>query len=317
MSVSCYRGCYIRDVAGEMLLSQFLGSECCANPLLLERISALRSFVKDTPEYNRLKKQIPCATVSCVCKDRRSRECVIKRNPLIVLDIDLKENPRLESNEYKNNLMEGLMRWPYIYAVGTSCSGKGVFAIVLLSSNKNKQDFLGAFNALEEDFSNVNIILDKQCKDVTRLRIASSDPILIKPPTEEILPYQRRVVKEPKTLSLPHLVTAGTDHDEVLAELIDMLISHGYSTENYDDWIKDGFLLRALGQSGYDLFLRISSSSPNFLGEQDVRQKWEQLSNSTCTPKMCLAVFKKKVCDLIGPSAYSDAMVNVLKRHVR
>jgi len=56
MSVSCYRGCYIRDVAGEMLLSQFLGSECCANPLLLERISALRSFVKDTPEYNRLKK---------------------------------------------------------------------------------------------------------------------------------------------------------------------------------------------------------------------------------------------------------------------
>ena len=144
-----------------------------------------------------------------------------------MLDIDLKENPRLESNEYKNNLMEGLMRWPYIYAVGTSCSGKGVFAIVLLSSNKNRQDFLGAFNALEEDFPNVNIILDKQCKDVTRLRIASSDPILIKPPTEEILPYQRRVVKESKILSLPHLVTAGTDHDEVLAELIDMLISHG------------------------------------------------------------------------------------------
>lgn len=56
MSVSCYRGCFTREVAGEMLLSQFLGSECCKNPLLLERISALRSLVKGTPEYNSLKK---------------------------------------------------------------------------------------------------------------------------------------------------------------------------------------------------------------------------------------------------------------------
>ena len=56
MSVSCYRGCFTREVACEMLLSQFLGSECCKNPLLLERISALRSLVKGTPEYNSLKK---------------------------------------------------------------------------------------------------------------------------------------------------------------------------------------------------------------------------------------------------------------------
>lgn len=154
---------------------------------------------------------------------------------------------------------------------------------------------------------------------MTRLRIASPDPILIKSSSEEVIPYQKRVVEQGATFSLPPIakLSAGIEKDEVLAEIIDMLILHGYSTDDYDEWIKDGFLLRSLGEFGYDMFLRISQSSKNFNGESDVRKKWNQLSNSSCTPDQCFAVFKKKACELIGPSAYSDAKINVLKRHVK
>ena len=261
MWVSCYRGCYDRNVAGNLLLSEFLGSECCEDPRLADRVASLRSMTKGTPEYDDMKKSIPCATISCLCNKWRSKENVIKRNPLIVIDIDLKDNPRLESGEFREKLKKGLIRWPYIYAVGTSCSGKGLFAIVLLSSNNNQLDFLGAFSALEEEFSHVNVVIDKQCKDITRLRIASPDPILVKAPSEEIIPYQQRIIKDVEKSVLPRLITAGANQHEILSELIDMLVSQGYSTDNYDEWIKDGFLLQSIGQSGFEMFLRISRSS--------------------------------------------------------
>lgn len=261
MWVSCYRGCYDRNVAGNLLLSEFLGSECCDDPRLADRVASLRSMTKGTPEYDDMKKSIPCATISCLCNKWRSKENVIKRNPLIVIDIDLKDNPRLESCEFREKLKKGLIRWPYIYAVGTSCSGKGLFAIVLLSSNNNQLDFLGAFSALEEEFSHVNVVIDKQCKDITRLRIASPDPILVKAPSEEIIPYQQRIIKDVEKSVLPRLITAGANQHEILSELIDMLVSQGYSTDNYDEWIKDGFLLQSIGQSGFEMFLRISRSS--------------------------------------------------------
>jgi hypothetical protein len=57
------------------------------------------------------------------------------------------------------------------------------------------------------------------------------------------------------------LITAGANQHEILSELIDMLVSQGYSTDNYDEWIKDGFLLQSIGQSGFEMFLRISRSS--------------------------------------------------------
>ena len=62
----------------------------------------------------------------------------------------------------------------------------------------------------------------------------------------------------------------------------------------------------------------VRNGKQSTLGYQpDVWKKWDQLSDSSCTPSMCLATFKKKVCKLIGPSAYSDAVANVLRRHVR
>ena len=86
MIVSCYYGCFDRNVAASMTLKEFLTDRVCANPQLRERVDKMRQYRKHTDDYDRIKRTIPCCTPSCVCEQYRATDRVCVRNNIICIE---------------------------------------------------------------------------------------------------------------------------------------------------------------------------------------------------------------------------------------
>lgn len=278
----------------------------------------LRSLPYGSDEYKEYKKTMFAATISCACNEVRLTESVIYRNPLLCIDIDLKDNQSLADQTYRTSFMNSLFRNKCIYAVGTSCSGKGIYAIILLSSNTDKEDFIAAFNSVEDDMKKADIKLDAACKDITRLRIACSDPILIKSTDEDVEPYTRRL--KPEIQEVVHAPMSsrirGTSKHDIFLAVFEMLLQSGFSADNYFDWLTAAFALHAV-PGGHDLFQRLSEQSSDYKGPSDVNQKWTSTSNSRFTCDSAYAFFFSKAKQLIGDDYMSRAIGYCNKCHLK
>lgn len=319
MPIRCYpspmnTGTY-RDISlGEYLLS-------CKSDEYVKGICDWLSAHKKTDDgYAERKTANRCATISCVCGESRKDSDVQRRNPLIVIDIDCQDNPRMSSYEYRSELLQRLALIPSAYAAGISCSGKGIFIIIYIGHNYSDDDFKGAYKALEEEFAESGIIIDEKCKNISRLRFASSHDVLIKKPTTDIPAYEKRVIEEKS--DLPGIVmntgaSLGVSKYEVLSEVIDMLIERGFHADGYNSWISCGFALQPFGTLGLDLFEKISRASGNYDGPASVQKKFGELQDSSITENDCYMKFFGLAKKLIGPGYYAKAEARVLERKVK
>lgn len=115
------------------------------------------------------KKALPAITPSGVFK-KRGVDGLIQPSGIICIDIDGKDNP--EHNMEKLKLE--LSKLPYILVCMLSVSGKGLFCIIPYT---NWQSHKEHFYALEKEFAEMGIVVDKGCNDISRLRVCSYDPI--------------------------------------------------------------------------------------------------------------------------------------------
>lgn len=138
------------------------------------QIDKIRSIDRKNNEklYKQMKAQLPSYTVSCICGKSRKLEDVKHINNVIAIDIDEHDNPNLTVGEIK----EIVNKMPFVRYSALSVGGKGVFCLIPFNRQyANIDDFIGVFNALQVDFYSKGIIIDKQCKDITRLRFISYD----------------------------------------------------------------------------------------------------------------------------------------------
>ena len=113
---------------------------------------------------NRYRTALPCATVSGRFTERK-RDKVAEYSGLIAIDIDYKDNV-----EVMPEVPNILKQMDFVIYAGKSISGDGYFAICRVDDPKRlKEHYL----ALEKDFKEYGITIDKACKDTTRLRFAS------------------------------------------------------------------------------------------------------------------------------------------------
>jgi len=141
----------------------------------------------DKAKRSELKKKLPCATISGTFS-KRGNQYLIKHSGFLCIDIDASENPTINDWEA---FRDSLATWSIVLFSALSISGNGVFLIIPIAEpKKHTQHFL----ALEAQFKEFGIIIDKQCKDITRLRLISNDPQAVYNPQAE--PYRRIV--EPK-----------------------------------------------------------------------------------------------------------------------
>jgi archaellum biogenesis ATPase FlaH len=133
-----------------------------------QQIDNVRSINKlnNENEYKRLKKQLPCFTVSCLCGHGAGD--INQYNPIIAIDVDGKDNDK--SVEELKSIVTKL---PYVTYCAKSVGGKGLFAVIPIKATKETHK--ESFRALKEEFNNMGIVIDKACNNVNRLRYISYD----------------------------------------------------------------------------------------------------------------------------------------------
>lgn len=134
-----------------------------------DKIQQIRSIDRDTneKEYKRKKMQIPMFTVSCSCGN--SAKEIDNYTNILCIDIDEKDNQQTNIEEIRKKVNS----LPYTLFSSISVGGKGLYCLVAVDGEE--KDFIPHFKALQDEFSQIGITIDKACKNINRLRVISYD----------------------------------------------------------------------------------------------------------------------------------------------
>lgn len=193
-----------------------------------------------------------CVTASGSFKQRAANK-LLQHSGFICLDIDAKDQiAEVDIERIKSDT--------YVYAVHRSLSGNGFAVFIRIDGGRH----LDAFLALEHYFMvQFTIVLDKSCKDTSRLRFVSYDPdIYINKKAKVFKSYLK---KKDKPKSKP--VVIKTDFDEMVVKAGPMNLF-----DNYDDYIRLAFALtQEFSESGRTYFHALCQSSPKYNFKQAER----------------------------------------------
>lgn len=269
--------------------------DCLVN--IPEMYKVLYDNLKLLPDDEQKRRKVfyPLFVCSAVCgKDEngvgsRKHEYVVKKNNLIVIDIDKDDNAVWLSDENIDKVKKAIFSMNYVYAVSKSIRGNGLFVVIPIENADNIREH---FNAIEREFLKAGIIIDKACKDLTRSRFLSYDPdILIKENTEidiydkrynphEVDEFTQKILEQRRAYEK---MKYGQD-DKRLMYAVDMLFDEcNYcGTGDYNDWIHEAFMLAYLIEKfGYtychDKFMTFSRNTPGFKNPDDVTRKFENI----------------------------------------
>lgn len=248
IKVSIYNGKY--DNIGVVLpLRTFLNSTRHKEQILQAR------KIADKKQRDAIKVTMPMAIVGGVCQGSRKAKNTIP-NGLIAIDMDAKDNPGVDWETLKFDLGKFA---PQIAYCSLSFSGNGLFAIIPI---KYPRHFTQHFEQLLIDFSNVGIVLDKSCRDISRTRSLSYDehPYI----NHNAVPYERLHIEPKKPIPLTPVRYDATDTEKKVALLVDRIKNARLDlTRTYDEYLHIGMALADLGEAGRQYF-------------HDVCQFWEK-----------------------------------------
>lgn len=222
------------------------------------------------PETKKIGKEmkslnLPAVTISGVFHGYRRISDVTKLNPIIAIDIDKDDNPHIKDwNELKYKVAE----LPYVFLTSYSCSGQGLYCFIYYNMDL---DFNKMFNALESDFKDMNIIIDNNCKDITRLRFISyDDNILIR--QGEVEQYNKEKEIEINLQNKEYNDDINESDEFIYKAIYYLIIEDKYRANKYNIWLKNGFILSTFGNKGLILFLLLSQLSDNYDRDKAIQQ---------------------------------------------
>lgn len=216
-----------------------------------DQVLALRNET-DPDKQRALKDALPACTVSGLFS-RRNADSLTSTTNLICIDIDAKDNPDI------SDLKERVAENPYVLFCAHSAGGKGYFCIIQIADHKK---FLGHFLSLERDFKRAGIVVDKSCKDISRLRYASCDPepyINLK-----ALVYDRVIdlnQKTPRNAVNRESVPAAKISNAYRIGLLTARLGGKDITGNYSEWFNIACAVaNEFGESGRPMFHNLSKN---------------------------------------------------------
>ena len=220
----------------------------------------------------------------------RTLEGMIDHSGIICIDVDFKDNEHINLDEAVHKLSNN----EYVLAVHRSVSGLGLSIYFKIDGDMH----LPAFKKISEMLKRTyGIISDKNCPDVTRLRIVSYDPNAY---------YNKNAIEwyDYNVYVKPTFRTKKVYNNEHLNELIDIVERSGVDiTRDYRDWTLIAFaLVTELGEDGMEAFLRLSQFHPEF-DEDACIKKYENAlksSRSTVTAKTIFFIAREHGIDIKG-----------------
>ena len=260
------------DHPKEIGLKEFL----TVGPHYLRKIERVRQ-TEDKEVRDHLKKTtLPVGTISATFKTRAKgpdlKDKLKHYNSLIVLDFD-----NLGDIECAKRILSNL---PYVYYVGLSVSGRGLFAIVPIDTDDFNEHKL-YFEALKREMAALGLTLDKSGSDVTRLRVISYDP---EPFFHEGCEYYHLPEDfDPNEETRPKAKYENSqeylDSQSVL-EHVEAWEEKRLPLDDYDDWRTVGMALSSLGEAGRELFHRVSQFGKSY-SPQGTDRKFDEFLQNT------------------------------------
>ena len=242
------------------------------------QVEAVRNE-QDPQRQKALKLSLPCATISGVFS-RRDREHLEQYSGLLCIDIDGNDNPTLTGQwEQVKNKLAGM---PFIGFVSLSVRANGLFAIMPISDPTRHREH---YEAVRRELAGEGITIDRQCSDITRLRIASHDPCPIIKTSCEV--YTRMVEATPTPARqrppMEYRRHNGGSTEEKVHDLVCRIeAEHLNLTENYDEWVRIGFALADMGEAGREYYHALSALSDKYTPAECDR-KFTRLLNTPST----------------------------------
>ncbi|MFR9546719.1 MAG: BT4734/BF3469 family protein [Rikenellaceae bacterium] len=251
-----------------------------------ELIEIYRSLPKTDPDAIEIKtKLLPAYTVSGEFATR-CKDGLIQHSGLICLDFDNVPDPEALKRSFNDTL--------FIRYAALSVSGRGIFAIIEIADpTKHKEHF----QALVEYFAKRGIEVDKQCGDVSRLRVASYDPapyindnaiVWDKLPTTALKPTPKQVRYSP---------CDGCNFSEKLF-FVGLEFIEKYAvdiTAIRSNWLAIGsFIKSEFGERGRDYFHRVSRFHSGYKSDE-----CDRLFNACAESGYAIGVFAN-ACDRVS-----------------
>jgi len=216
----------------------------------------------DVERQKQIKLSLPAFTASGVFNGSRKRENLKSHSGFICIDIDKQDNLNIENFTKLKLELSNIVNIAYM---GHSVSGKGFFVLIPIENPEMHEEY---FTAIQEAFSQLGIVIDKSCKDVSRLRIVS---------------YDKGYYMADKAIVINTLLESNTDmkafefvDDERFTSTINAIEKQKIDiTARYADWFGIGCAIaNTFNEKGRGYFHAISKFYPKY----DVKATDEQYS---------------------------------------
>ena len=236
-------------------------------------------------------------TISATFNTYRQLHHIKERTGLIAIDIDKDKNKELDVEKAKIDTI----KLPYVALSMLSCRGEGIWCLV--PYNK-KNDFRETWFALREDFESIGYTIDA-CKDETRLRFISyDDNMLVRKNDIEIYDKVKHIeTKEvDRDYKAEDWVLTKDDLKDIVVAIYLLTQYCGYTSDEYNEWLLDGFRLATIPNKelGLKLFTMISEASDNFESFDDVEDKFEECRRTTTYKTNILGYYINKIKEYYG-----------------
>lgn len=227
-----------------------------------ETVLKIRNLT-DKTEIKKLKSKLPCITPSGTFIIRNDNG-LIQHSGFICIDIDGADN--IELGDF-SNVRDELTKIKNIFYTGLSVSGNGVFCLIPIKyPEKHKEHF----EALKMQFKRIGIVIDKACRNVSRLRGYSYDPeaYLNKEATtfnqtiefKKSEPYTNK-----KEIIYDNSNSESNTFQKVMRIVNDINESGIDITEKYEQWFQIACALaNEFGEEGRDFFHLVSQHHPKY-----------------------------------------------------
>jgi len=244
--VSLFENFYNTEPIKEVKLSRFLHTH-----KFKEKVEEYRRCT-DIKSREKIKGSIKCVTPSGTFSQRRESG-LIKHTELLCIDIDSKDNPRIDLPKSKAILGEFFHS---LYYAGVSIGGEGIFLIFRISHPEfHKQHFAALELILRKKFG---LQIDKSVKSLANLRVGSYDTEPYYNPNP--VPFTHMLETDKYAGSIIRPVTERNKTRDQIERAISFIIKHQIDiTTKYKDWFKVGCALAfEYGEEGRYWFHRVS-----------------------------------------------------------
>jgi hypothetical protein len=202
---------------------------------------------------DQMKATLPAITPSGLFS-KRGKEFLIKHSGFIQFDIDSKENPGIDPQQWKKEIMKlGCA------ACQLSVSGQGLWGLFKI---ENPDKHIQHFNSLVDVFKYWGINIDPACSDVSRLRGYSYDPETLFNPDAVIF----NKLKEKKLIAVNSTSRVKSTNKTDIEFCLEEIERRGIDiTQHYNDWFALGCAIASeFGETGRQYFHTLSRHYPRY-----------------------------------------------------